>query len=294
MAACWAFSFLFIFPKPHPLLRPYSLVLSLKVCWFLNLQSCLYILSRTWLTIIETSATMAVTSISLPFDCILPSSSGSSVKKPIKSVSKPCFGCDCGDEECDCCICTVMWGCHFVSISIWSSGISVMHGLSTKGVQTRKPHGEVQDPDPRGLGLHLIFISRFWWSGTHAIPRHQSIIVHSVLTFYMSSVIIYAGHILYTTNWYTSIGTHLHTYICRYLVNQVYNPDINCLRHQDESAAILSAAFGGSHLLSLISQPPPPPLGEIQCILHLIHLMLPKISRGHGLLVPVIPVIKER
>ncbi|OQE13787.1 hypothetical protein PENFLA_c043G09707 [Penicillium flavigenum] len=42
---------------------------------------------------------MAVTSVSLPFDCTLPSSSGSSIKKPIKSVSKPCFGCDCGDEE---------------------------------------------------------------------------------------------------------------------------------------------------------------------------------------------------
>ncbi|KAJ5392991.1 hypothetical protein N7465_011965 [Penicillium sp. CMV-2018d] len=43
---------------------------------------------------------MAVTSIPTPFDCILPSSSsGSSIKKPIKSVSKPCFGCDCGDED---------------------------------------------------------------------------------------------------------------------------------------------------------------------------------------------------
>ncbi|KAJ5822395.1 hypothetical protein N7447_004735 [Penicillium robsamsonii] len=41
---------------------------------------------------------MAVTSISTPFDFTLPSS-GSSIKKPIKSVSKPCFGCDCGDEE---------------------------------------------------------------------------------------------------------------------------------------------------------------------------------------------------
>ncbi|CRL29202.1 unnamed protein product [Penicillium camemberti] len=52
---------------------------------------------------------MAVTSISTPFDCTLPSSSsGSSIKKPIKSVSRPCFGCDCGDEECDFCICTVM------------------------------------------------------------------------------------------------------------------------------------------------------------------------------------------
>ncbi|KGO48953.1 hypothetical protein PEX1_013740 [Penicillium expansum] len=52
---------------------------------------------------------MAVTSISTPFDCTLPSSSsGSSIKKPIKAVSKPCFGCDCGDEECDCCICIVM------------------------------------------------------------------------------------------------------------------------------------------------------------------------------------------
>jgi len=37
-----------------------------------------------------------------------PSSAGSSIKKPIKTVQKPCFGCDCGDEECDCCICTVM------------------------------------------------------------------------------------------------------------------------------------------------------------------------------------------
>ncbi|KAJ5505163.1 hypothetical protein N7463_008037 [Penicillium fimorum] len=51
---------------------------------------------------------MAVTSISTPFNCTLPSSPGSSIKKPIKSVSKPCFGCDCGDEECDCCICTVI------------------------------------------------------------------------------------------------------------------------------------------------------------------------------------------
>ncbi|KAJ5519496.1 hypothetical protein N7453_001918 [Penicillium expansum] len=43
---------------------------------------------------------MAVASISTPFDCTLPSSSsGSSIKKPIKAVSKPCFGCDCGDEE---------------------------------------------------------------------------------------------------------------------------------------------------------------------------------------------------
>ncbi|KAJ5463880.1 hypothetical protein N7475_007015 [Penicillium sp. IBT 31633x] len=43
---------------------------------------------------------MAVTSISTPFDCTLPSTnSGGSIKKPIKSVSKPCFGCDCGDEE---------------------------------------------------------------------------------------------------------------------------------------------------------------------------------------------------
>ncbi|KGO73955.1 hypothetical protein PITC_017110 [Penicillium italicum] len=52
---------------------------------------------------------MTFTSISTPFDYTLPSSSsGSSIKKPIKAVSKPCFGCDCGDEECDCCICAVM------------------------------------------------------------------------------------------------------------------------------------------------------------------------------------------
>ena len=47
---------------------------------------------------------------SSPVNFTLPSSSsGSSIKKPIKAVSKPCFGCDCGDEMCDCCICTVMW-----------------------------------------------------------------------------------------------------------------------------------------------------------------------------------------
>jgi hypothetical protein len=52
---------------------------------------------------------MAASSISTPINWTLPSnSSGSSIKKPIKTVSKPCFGCDCGDEECDCCICTVM------------------------------------------------------------------------------------------------------------------------------------------------------------------------------------------
>ncbi|KAJ5173490.1 uncharacterized protein N7500_001421 [Penicillium coprophilum] len=42
---------------------------------------------------------MAVHSLSTPFNFTLPSSSGSSIKKPIKSVSKPCFGCDCGDED---------------------------------------------------------------------------------------------------------------------------------------------------------------------------------------------------
>ncbi|CAG7923405.1 unnamed protein product [Penicillium olsonii] len=51
---------------------------------------------------------MAVTSTSAPVDCALPSSASSSITKPIKPVTKPCFGCDCGDEECDCCICTVM------------------------------------------------------------------------------------------------------------------------------------------------------------------------------------------
>lgn len=51
-----------------------------------------------------------------PLNWTLPSSgSGSSIKKPIKGVSKPCFGCDCGDEECDCCICTVMWGTIYLS-----------------------------------------------------------------------------------------------------------------------------------------------------------------------------------
>ncbi|PLB47717.1 hypothetical protein P170DRAFT_196040 [Aspergillus steynii IBT 23096] len=52
---------------------------------------------------------MGSSSFSSPVNFTLPSSaSGSSIKKPIKSVQKPCFGCDCGDEECDCCICTVM------------------------------------------------------------------------------------------------------------------------------------------------------------------------------------------
>ncbi|GES63653.1 hypothetical protein ATEIFO6365_0007034000 [Aspergillus terreus] len=52
---------------------------------------------------------MAASSLSSPVNFTLPSSSsGSSIKKPIKTVSKPCFGCDCGDEECDCCICTVI------------------------------------------------------------------------------------------------------------------------------------------------------------------------------------------
>ncbi|KAF9885258.1 hypothetical protein FE257_000618, partial [Aspergillus nanangensis] len=52
---------------------------------------------------------MAASDISSPVNFTLPSSgSGSSITKPIKGVQKPCFGCDCGDEECDCCICTVM------------------------------------------------------------------------------------------------------------------------------------------------------------------------------------------
>ncbi|KAJ5805324.1 hypothetical protein N7474_011211 [Penicillium riverlandense] len=35
-----------------------------------------------------------------PINWTLPSSdSGGSVKKPIKTVSKPCFGCDCGGED---------------------------------------------------------------------------------------------------------------------------------------------------------------------------------------------------
>ncbi|KAL4869018.1 hypothetical protein BDV12DRAFT_168476 [Aspergillus spectabilis] len=54
---------------------------------------------------------MASSSTSTPVNCTLPSSassSGSSVSKPITTVSKPCFGCDCGDTECDCCICTIM------------------------------------------------------------------------------------------------------------------------------------------------------------------------------------------
>ncbi|OQD81585.1 hypothetical protein PENANT_c026G09190 [Penicillium antarcticum] len=43
---------------------------------------------------------MAATSIPEPVNCTLPlSSSGSSITKPIKPISKPCFGCDCGDEE---------------------------------------------------------------------------------------------------------------------------------------------------------------------------------------------------
>ncbi|KAL2217314.1 hypothetical protein M432DRAFT_640473 [Thermoascus aurantiacus ATCC 26904] len=43
----------------------------------------------------------AAAEISTPVDAILPSSgSGSSIKKPVKgTVKKPCFGCDCGDEE---------------------------------------------------------------------------------------------------------------------------------------------------------------------------------------------------
>lgn len=53
-----------------------------------------------------------IVSAAAPINWVLPStssgSSGGSIKKPIKTVSKPCFGCDCGDEECDCCICTVM------------------------------------------------------------------------------------------------------------------------------------------------------------------------------------------
>ncbi|KKZ66013.1 hypothetical protein EMCG_08235 [[Emmonsia] crescens] len=42
----------------------------------------------------------------------LPTSSGSSasstVSKPVKGATKPCFGCGCGGEECDCLICVVM------------------------------------------------------------------------------------------------------------------------------------------------------------------------------------------
>ncbi|KAL2012447.1 hypothetical protein VTN00DRAFT_5165 [Thermoascus crustaceus] len=52
---------------------------------------------------------MAPSTISEPVDAVLPSSSAtSSIKKPIKGTTRPCFGCDCGDEECDCCICVVM------------------------------------------------------------------------------------------------------------------------------------------------------------------------------------------
>ncbi|KAL2830463.1 hypothetical protein BDW59DRAFT_140992 [Aspergillus cavernicola] len=54
---------------------------------------------------------MGSSSLSTPQNFTLPSSgssSGSSITKPIKTVSKPCFGCDCGDTECDFCICTVM------------------------------------------------------------------------------------------------------------------------------------------------------------------------------------------
>ncbi|KAL4957009.1 hypothetical protein BDW69DRAFT_157241 [Aspergillus filifer] len=46
-----------------------------------------------------------------PVNFTLPSSGssvGSTISKPIKTVSKPCFGCDCGDTECDVCFCTVM------------------------------------------------------------------------------------------------------------------------------------------------------------------------------------------
>ncbi|EAL88851.1 uncharacterized protein AFUA_6G10000 [Aspergillus fumigatus Af293] len=43
---------------------------------------------------------MAASSFSSPINWTLPSSaSGSSIKRPIKTVSKPCFGCDCGDED---------------------------------------------------------------------------------------------------------------------------------------------------------------------------------------------------
>jgi hypothetical protein len=66
---------------------------------------------------------------------------------------------------------------------IW--GISEAHGLSTGGIQTRKPDGEVQDQDPRGLGLHLIFSFPIF-DGRDVFmryPQHQLIIVHSVLTF---------------------------------------------------------------------------------------------------------------
>ncbi|KAJ5123833.1 uncharacterized protein N7515_007658 [Penicillium bovifimosum] len=59
---------------------------------------------------------MAITAISIPFNGTLPSSgSGSSIKKPIKPVSKPCFGCDCGDEEkikCDAVLPQCNWCSH--------------------------------------------------------------------------------------------------------------------------------------------------------------------------------------
>ncbi|KMP01336.1 hypothetical protein CIHG_01625 [Coccidioides immitis H538.4] len=53
---------------------------------------------------------VAKSQISILADNTLPTSSGSSasstVSKPIKGATKPCFGCGCGDEECDCIICT--------------------------------------------------------------------------------------------------------------------------------------------------------------------------------------------
>lgn len=57
---------------------------------------------------IDLHTAMAVTSFLAPVNHTLASSSSSisSIVKP--SVTKPCFGCECGDEECDFCICTVM------------------------------------------------------------------------------------------------------------------------------------------------------------------------------------------
>lgn len=87
----------FNFPFPYP-----GQIVSLIVCFLLTLSQ---------LVSLEDLCTM-ITSTATPINWILPStgsgSSGGSIKKPIKTVSKPCFGCDCGDEECDCCICTVM------------------------------------------------------------------------------------------------------------------------------------------------------------------------------------------
>ncbi|EDN09990.1 predicted protein [Histoplasma mississippiense (nom. inval.)] len=36
------------------------------------------------------------------------SSATSTITKPVKGTTKPCFSCGCGDEDCDCFVCIVM------------------------------------------------------------------------------------------------------------------------------------------------------------------------------------------